>query len=236
MTKVIDFFANTTIGQTLAVSYMFSTTLFNAIGLASGAFGKFGLAVMAIGATFALMSEFHDYLLSIGFAAESAAVAVGAIGGALSGAAIGASFGGIPGAAIGALIGGALGAGGGAIGSSINKGDAVDDGIVQSQGGKIQITPINKKDDFYGSLEKPGGTIQSARAAAALASNSSAQQSGLFNSAEKRLIMDFIEASKSNQSRPIRVESTVTMPNGRVLAETVNEQNDRRFDLKSYGA
>ena len=69
-----------------------------------------------------------------------------------------------------------------------------------------------------------------------IASNPSAQQSGLFNSAEKRLIMDFIEASKSNQSRPIRVESTVTMPNGRVLAETVNEENDRRFDLMSYGA
>ena len=235
VTKVIDFFANTTIGQTLAVSYMFSTTLFNAIGLASGAFGKFGLAVMAIGATFALMSEFHDYLLSIGFAAESAAITVGMLGGALSGAAIGASFGGFPGAAVGALLGGVLGAGGGAIGSSINKDDAVNDAVVQSQGGKIKITPINKKDEFH-SLSKPGGAIQRAMAETTIASNPSAQQSGLFNSAEKRLIMDFIEASKSNQSRPIRVESTVTMPNGRVLAETVNEENDRRFDLMSFGA
>ena len=45
---------------------------------------------------------------------------------------------------------------------------------------------------------------------------------------------DFVKAAIAMQNRPLEVHSTVKMPNGRVLAETVAEENNNKYNRRLY--
>jgi len=191
----------------------------------------------------AVVYAMYEGLKALGLAAEYAGLMIGGLIGAAGGAKIGASIGSAVapgvGTAVGALVGGGVGylMAGGLDDSKAPQpsGVRLDDGLIQTQNGRTKITPFHSKDQVF-EVAKPGGSIDqlAAQKVASLSSTSVASDNSTMQRAFA-LMSEFIEASKSNQNRPIRIESKVEMPNGRVLAEVVNNENDRRFDMSKYG-
>jgi hypothetical protein len=60
-----------------------------------------------------------------------------------------------------------------------------------------------------------------------------------FGEKDSKLLSDFVQASKSISNRPVQVNATMKMENGRTFAtamtDVVNTENDRRHDISRYG-
>tara|TARA_Y100000592_G_scaffold43251_1_gene68721 strand:- start:3668 stop:5953 length:2286 start_codon:yes stop_codon:yes gene_type:complete len=253
VTKLVDFFANNLAGQVIGITYMLSGVLGPALLGLKPAFVGIGLAIAGIAGFFYIFDELIDNMAE----SREGALALGAALGAISGAVMGAikgfvmsggnPLGALAGGLAGAFAGGSVGALGGTLAydepdtktvsqgiGSISTNPTMQDGFVQTDSqGNATITPISRKDQFYSAKE--GGAIQKAITSnIAMVANSSEKAQGGFSEKDSKLLKDFIDAVKKDRDRPIQVSSTVKMPNGRVLAEVVNEQNDNRYNRRLY--
>ena len=256
VSKLVDFFANNLFGQITGVIYLLGPLLGPLLFSTSAAFSGIALAIAGIAGVFYIFDSLIDGMAETREGAVALGAAIAGISGALLGAVKGfAVSGGNPlGALVGAIAGGAGGAAIGSMGGdlafdekntmrqptiterirSTSTSPTMQDGFVETDSEEnAKITPFSTKDKFYSA--KDGGTLQKVMAEnTAMMMRVTMSNPTSMPDTVIKLIEDFVKASKRNENREIRVYSEVKMPNGRVLADAVNTENDRRNDLTKY--
>ena len=238
--SVVDFFANTATGKFMGFAYMLSGILGPLLVATKGGFGGISLAIAGIAGVLYVFDKLINYLAESEEGAVKLGAAIGGIGGAIFGGMKGFVLsGGNPlGALAGAVIGGTIGAAGaGALGGAVYEekptGGPLTTDSLRSMGAAPTIMPMSK----------PPQTTSVSRAAtqnAVMVSGAGAGATSVaFSEKDSKLLSDFVQASKSLSSRPVQVNATMKMENGRTFAtamtDVVNAENDRRHDISRYG-